>query len=319
MISAGRFIVIALGGNAFQSKSDKGTVEEYWKNAYSAADVIVKLVEDGYRVAVTHGNGPQVGVIAELIALGERYKGLPPMSLDIAGAMSQGWLGYILQQAIYNKLYEKKLIPSVIKGVVTVITQTVVRGDDPDFKNPSKFIGPWYNEEEVKRLTEEHGWFFRPDPRGGYRRVVPSPDPIIQVEIDAIKTLLNNNYVIIADGGGGIPVVRENGKLAGIEGVVDKDLGAERMATALGADVLLILTDVDHAYVDYGTSRAKALRELTLSEAIKYYSEGHFKPGSMGPKILAAIRFIQNGGKLAIIGNLRNAQEAIRGELGTWI
>lgn len=312
-------VVIAFGGNAFQSKGDKGTVEDYWRNAYKAAEIVSKMIEEGYRVVVTHGNGPQVGLLAEWMLLGLRHKSTPPMSLDIAGAMTQGWLGYILQQAIQNKLREKGLIPSRVKGVVTIVTQTLVRRDDPDFKDPTKYIGPWYEKEEADKLSKEYGWIFKPDPRGGYRRVVPSPDPIIQVEIEAIKTLVNNGFIVIADGGGGVPVYEENGLLRGVEGVIDKDLGAERMASALGADILLILTDVDYAYLNYGTPSQQPIRQLTASEAMKYYNEGHFKPGSMGPKILAGIRFVRNGGKLAIISSLNNALQALRGEAGTRI
>lgn len=312
-------IVVAFGGNAFQSKSDKGTIEDYWRNAYTAAEIIVKLIQDEYRVIVTHGNGPQVGIIAEWMTLGLKYKNISPMSLDVAGAMSQGWLGYILQQALYNKLTEKKLIPRKVKGVVTIVTQTLVRKDDPDFQNPSKYIGPWYDRAEAEKLSSEYGWIFKPDPRGGYRRVVPSPDPIAQIELDAVKLLVENGFIVIADGGGGVPVIEENNKLIGVEGVIDKDLGAERLASALKADVLLILTDVDYAYLNYGTPEAKPLRELTASEALRYYEQGHFKPGSMGPKILAGVRFVLNGGKLAVIAHLMQALDALRGKAGTRI
>jgi len=318
-MSSSKLVVVAFGGNAFQSKGDKGTVEDYWRNAYRAAETIVRLVEEGYRVVVTHGNGPQVGILAELMMMGYKERNIPPMTLDIAGAMTQGWLGYILQQAIYNKLKEKGLLGTKVKGVVTVVTQTLVRGDDPDFKDPSKYIGPWYEKEEAEKLSRELGWVFKPDPRGGYRRVVPSPDPIIQVEIEAIKKLVESGFIVIADGGGGVPVVEDGGKLRGVEAVIDKDLGAERMATALGANILLILTDVDAAYINYGTPNAKPIREITASEALKLYREGHFKPGSMGPKVLAGIRFVQNGGELAIIAHLNKALEAIRGESGTRI
>lgn len=312
-------MVVAFGGNAFQSKGDRGVVEDYWRNAYTAAEVVVRLVEDGYRVVVTHGNGPQVGLIAEWMVLGLKMRNTPPMTLDIAGAMSQGWLGYILQQAIFNKLRERGLIPGRVRGVVTVITQTLVRKDDPAFSNPSKYIGLWYEREEAEKLCREYGWVFKQDPRGGYRRVIPSPDPIIQVEIDAIRSLLENGFVVIADGGGGVPVVEEGGKIVGVEAVIDKDLGAERMATALRADVLLILTDIDAAYLDYGKPEAKPLRLITASEALRYLQEGHFKPGSMGPKVLAGVRFVQSGGKVAIIAHLKQAVEALRGEAGTRI
>jgi len=318
-VEKGGLIVIAFGGNAFQSKGDKGAIEDYWRNAYIAADTILKLIVDGYRVVVTHGNGPQAGILAELFMLGLKSKGVPPMTLDVIGAMTQGWLGYILQQALYNRLREQGLLGTSVKGVVTVVTQTLVRKDDPDFSDPSKYIGPWYEKEEAEKLAREFGWIFKPDPRGGYRRVVPSPDPIIQVEIEAIKTLVENGYVVIADGGGGIPVIDENGVLKGVEGVIDKDLGAERMATALKADALLILTDVDAAYINYGKPDAKPIREIKASEALRLYREGHFKPGSMGPKILAGIRFVQNGGKLAVIAHLKQASEALKGESGTRI
>ena len=319
LVEPGSLVVVALGGNAFQSKGDRGTVEDYWRNAYTSAEFLSRLVEEGYKVVVTHGNGPQVGIIAEWMALGMKHKGTPPMSLDIAGAMTQGWLGYLLQQALHNKLVEKKLLPIRVKGVVTVVTQTVVRKDDPAFKDPTKYIGPWYEREEAEKLAKEHGWVFKPDPRGGYRRVVPSPDPVIQVEIEAIKKLVEAGFIVIADGGGGIPVVEEGGGLRGVEAVIDKDLGAERMATALRADALLILTDVDYAYINYGTPEARPLRVVKASEALKYYEEGHFKPGSMGPKILAGIRFVRNGGKVAIVARLDKAYEALMGETGTAI
>jgi carbamate kinase len=310
-------VVVAFGGNAFQTKGDRGTVEDYWKNAYIAADTVVKLVEEGYSVVITHGNGPQVGVIAEWMALGLKEKGIPPMSLDVAGAMTQGWLGYMLQQAIYNKLCEKNLIPGKVKGVVTIITQTLIRTDDPAFQNPTKYIGPWYEKEEAEKLARELKWVIKPDPRGGYRRVVSSPDPVMQVEIEAIRKLVEEGFIVICNGGGGIPVAEENNRLCGSEAVIDKDLGAERVATALRADILLILTDIEYAYLNYGTKNAKPLTQIVASEALKYYEEGHFKPGSMGPKILAAVRFIRNGGKVAIIAHLTKALSALRGESGT--
>jgi carbamate kinase len=310
-------VVMAFGGNAFQSKSDRGTVEDYWKNAYIAADTVVKLVEEGYKVVVTHGNGPQVGIIAEWMALSLKEKNIPPMSLDITGAMTQGWLGYILQQAIYNKLCEKNLIPDKVRGVVTIITQTLIKADDPAFQNPTKYIGHWYEKEEAEKLAREFKWIFKSDPRGGYRRVVPSPDPVMQVEIEAIRELVEEGFIVICNGGGGIPVVKEGNKLRGFEAVIDKDLGAEKVATTLRADILLILTDIEYVYLNYDTRNAKPLTQIFASEALKYYKEGHFKPGSMEPKVLAAVRFVQNGGKVAIIAHLTKALEALRGESGT--
>lgn len=320
MAEEGKLIVVALGGNAFQTKGDKGTPEEYWRNAYTAAEFISMLIEEGYEVVITHGNGPQVGIIAEWMMSGYKEKGIPPMTLDIAGAMSQGWLGYLLQQALYNKLREKGLLGTKVKGVVTIVTQTLVDRNDPAFSDPTKYIGPWYEKVEAEKLAREFGWVFKPDPRGGYRRVVPSPDPQRQIEIDAIKLLAKNGFVVIADGGGGVPVYfDEKGNLRGVEAVIDKDLGAERMASAIGADILLILTDVEKAYLNYGREDQKPLDVITASEALEYYKQGHFKPGSMGPKILAGIRFVKNGGKVAIIAHLQKAYEAIKGLTGTRI
>ena len=319
MSKDGKFIVVAFGGNAFQTKGEKGTPEDYWKNAYRSAEFLIKIIKEGYKIAITHGNGPQVGIIAEWMMAGLKTKGLPPMTLDIAGAMSQGWLGYLLQQALYNKLLEHNLLGNKVKGVVTIVTQVLVNKDDPAFRNPTKYIGPWYDEEEAKRIAKEFGWIMKPDPRGGWRRVVPSPDPVGPVEIDAIKKLVDEGFIVIASGGGGIPVVKEDNRLKGVEAVIDKDLAGERLATALGAETFLILTDVEKVYLYYGTPKQKPVDIMTVSEAEKYYKEGHFKPGSMGPKVLAGIRFVRNGGKQAIIGHLFKAYEALKGLSGTRI
>lgn len=315
-----KLIVVALGGNAFQSKNDRGLPEDYWKNAYRSAEFITRIVKEGYRVVITHGNGPQVGIIAEWMLSGMVNKNLPVMTLDIAGAMSQGWLGYLLQQSIHNKLLEEKLIGSVVKGVVTIITQTIVERDDPAFNDPTKYIGPWYSDSEARELIEKFNWVMKPDPRGGWRRVVPSPDPRGHVEIDIVKKLVSDNYIVIASGGGGIPVyIEPEGWLNGVEAVIDKDLAGERLASAIDADVLMILTDVDRVYLNYGKPSQKPLYRLTLSEAKKYYNEGYFPPGSMGPKVLAAIRFIENGGERAIIAHLHEAYSALTSNSGTHI
>jgi len=314
-----KFLVVAFGGNAFQTKGEKGTPEDYWRNAYRSAEFLIKIIEEGYKIAITHGNGPQVGIIAEWMMAGLKLKNLPPMTLDIAGSMTQGWLGYLIQQSLYNKLLEKGLLGKKVKGVVTVVTQVLVDKNDPAFQNPTKYIGPWYEEAEAKRISEELGWVMKPDPRGGWRRVVPSPDPIGPVEIEAIKRLVGEGFIVIASGGGGIPVVKEDGVLKGVEAVIDKDLAGERLATALGASTFLILTDVEKVYLNYGKPDQKPIDVMTVSEAKKYLEEGHFKPGSMGPKILASIRFIENGGKVAIIGHLKKAYEALKGVSGTRI
>lgn len=312
-----KLVVVALGGNAFQSRGDRGTPEEYWRNAYRAADVVARLVEKGYRVVVTHGNGPQVGVVVEwMYALASR---IPPMTLDIAGAMTQGWLGYILQQALRNTLAQRRLLGRVVRGVVTVVNQVRVDPRDPAFSNPTKFIGPWYSGEEAKRLARERGWVMKPDPRGGWRRVVPSPDPIENIERDAVEALVDAGFVVIASGGGGVPVVEEGGALRGVEAVIDKDLAAERLASALRASMLVILTDVDGVYLNYGTPHARRLGTVRVGELERYYEEGHFPPGSMGPKVLAAIRFIRSGGERAVIAHLSEGVEAVEGRAGTHV
>ena len=314
-----KFLVVAFGGNAFQTKGEKGTPEDYWRNAYRSAEFLIKILEEGYKIAITHGNGPQVGIIAEWMMAGLRVKDLPPMTLDIAGSMTQGWLGYLIQQSLYNKLMEKGLLGKKVKGVVTVVTQVLVDKNDPAFQNPTKYIGPWYEGGEAKKIASELGWVMKPDPRGGWRRVVPSPDPIGPIEIEAVKRLVEEGFVVIASGGGGIPVIKEDGALKGVEAVIDKDLAGERLATALGASTFLILTDVEKVYLNYGRPDQKPIDVMTVSEARKYLEEGHFKPGSMGPKVLASIRFIENGGKVAIIGHLKKAYEALKGESGTRI
>lgn len=312
-------IVIALGGNAFQSKGDRGSVEEYWRNAENCAESIVKIIEEGYSVVLTHGNGPQVGVIAEWMVLG-RERGLEVMTLDIAVAMTQGWLGYLLQRSIYNKLVERGLLGSVVKGVVTLVTQTLVDRNDEAFKDPTKFIGPWYEkEEDIASYASKYGWVYKRDPRGGFRRVVASPKPMSHVEIDAVLKLANEGFVVIASGGGGIPVYLDGkGCLRGVEAVVDKDLAGEILAHRLGADIYMILTDVEKVYINYGKEGQRQIDEVKVSEALRLYREGHFPPGSMGPKVLACINFVKNGGKAAVIAHLSKAYEALKRKTGTW-
>ncbi len=311
------FIMMALGGNAFQTKGEKGTPENYWRNAQRAAKAIVRVVKEGYKVVITHGNGPQVGAIIEWMEAGKEKA--PPMTMDIAGAMTQGWLGYLLMQCLRNELARQGLLGSRVKGVVAIVNQVLVDRNDPAFHNPTKYIGPYYSEEEAKKLAQEKGWVMKPDPRGGWRRVVPSPDPIDNIEKEAVKTLVENGWIVIASGGGGIPVIEENGVLQGVEAVIDKDLAGERLATALGCGMLVILTDVEKVYLNFGKPDAKPIDAMTVSEAEKYYREGQFPPGSMGPKVLAAIRFVKNGGLEARIGHLYHAYEVVKGLSGTRI
>ncbi len=309
-------MVVALGGNAFQSKGERGTIEDYLRNASYAAKAIAYLVEKGYRVVVTHGNGPQVGVLLEWMERGKDVA--PPMPMDVANAMTQGWLGYVLMQAITRELCERGLLDRV-KGVVALVTRVVVDANDPAFTNPTKFVGPYYSEEEAKRLAKEKGWVMKPDPRGGWRRVVPSPMPVDVVEWRAVKELVDSGWIAISVGGGGIPVVRDGCGYRGVEAVIDKDLASAVLATKLGASRLLIFTDVDYAYIDFGKPSARPIKEMNIEEARELLARGVFGEGSMAPKIRAAIYFVEHGGKEARIGHLKKAREVIDGVSGTRI
>ncbi len=306
-------IVVALGGNAILRKGQKGTVEEQWSNIRRATALLAELVEEGYRLVITHGNGPQVGnLLVMMDAVKDR---IPPLTMDIAGAMTQGWIGYMIQQALINELRRRDIwLP-----VVTIVTQILVDKEDPSFSNPTKYVGPYYTEEEARRLAEEKGWTMRRDPRGGWRRVVPSPEPLGIVERNAIRHLVREGYIVIASGGGGIPVVMEGAEFRGVEAVIDKDLAAQLLANSLGAEILLILTDVPGVALNYGKPGERWLRRVSLEEVEEYYRQGHFPPGSMGPKILAAARFLRGGGRRAIICALEDAVECVAGRKGTEI
>ena len=306
-------IVIALGGNAIKKADEKGTAEQQFRNVKTTCKHILEIIKKGYRVVITHGNGPQVGNL--LIQQEEAKKIVPPQPLDILGAMTQGQIGYMLQQTLTNYLKKAGLnIP-----VVTVITQVLVNKDDPDFKDPSKPVGPFYTKKEAEKLVKEKDYIIkkvRPG-RKAYRRVVPSPDPIAIIEKDVIKMLVNSGAIVIAAGGGGIPVIKENDQLKGVEAVIDKDLASEKLAEIVNADIFLILTDIEKVKLNFGKPNEKDLNKLTITEAEKYLKEGHFLPGSMKPKVIACIRFLKAGGKKAIITALNKAVEALEGKTGT--
>ena len=312
-IKMGKTIVIALGGNAIKRAEEEGTAEQQLRNVKITCKHILEIIKRGYRVVITHGNGPQVGNL--LIQQEEASKLVPPQPLDILGAMTQGQIGYMLQQTLINYLREEKLnIP-----VATIITQVLVDKDDPDFNNPSKPVGPFYTRKEAEKLIEEKGYIIkkvRPG-RKAYRRVVPSPDPIGIIEKDVIKMLVDAGFIVIASGGGGIPVINQNGQLRGVEAVIDKDLAGERLAEIVDADIFLILTDVEKVKLNFRKPNEKDLDKLTIAEAEKYLEEGHFLPGSMEPKVKACIRFLKAGGEKAIITSLDKAIEALEGKTGT--
>ena len=304
--------VIALGGNALIKPGQKGTIYEQFANTRETVKSIVKIIKDGWDVVLTHGNGPQVGAILLQNQAGRDL--VPPMPLGICVAESQGLIGYMIQQCLSNALRKE----GIKKDVVTIITQVLVDDNDPAFENPTKPIGPYFDEKQALKLLKDG--YQMTKQKNGWRIVVPSPDPKAIVEADVIKNLLDSGVIVIAAGGGGLPVVERKGwGLDGREAVVDKDLSAERLAEDIGANLLLILTDVPYVYLNYGSEKQRALKEVKLEEIRKYYEDGHFPAGSMGPKVLAAIRFLENGGERAIIADIDHAWEALKGETGTHI
>ena len=293
-----RIAVIALGGNAILTPDEKGSVKEQLKRVQNTVKQLKVLLEK-YRLVITHGNGPQVGNL--LIQQELAKKKIPPMPLDVCDAMTQGQIGYFLQMNVRNQLE---------RPVISVVTQLLVDENDPSFKNPTKPIGPYYHKKILKKMIKE------PE---GWRRVVPSPKPKKIIEIDEIKTLVNKEVIVIACGGGGVPVIMKKRKLTGVEAVIDKDYASEKLATQLKAECLIFLTDVDYVYLNYGKRNQKPLKKITMKQAEKYLREGHFKEGSMKPKIEASIDFLKNGGKKAIITNLLDIEKTLSSKSGTII
>ena len=307
-------IMVSLGGNAILKHTDKGTAKEQLDNIKKTSSIIVKLLNKNYHIGLTHGNGPQVGDI--LLAYDLSKKTLPPMPLDICVAQSQGMIGYMLQISLQNALKNA----AIKKSVVTIVTQTMVHQDDPRLKKPSKPIGPFYTAMEASINQEKMGWSLVNDGGHGYRRVVPSPLPIGFVEESSIKSLFDEGELVIAAGGGGIPVVEnKDGGFQGIEAVVDKDYTASLLASLIKAEILLILTDVKKVALNYGTPSQRDLNHLNVSEASEHLKKGYFPTGNMGPKIESIINFLENGGKRAIITSLENVFDALEGDAGTTI
>ena len=309
-------ILVALGGNAILKHRDSGTSQEQLTRLADTANQLIKLVLDGHHISMTHGNGPQVGDILLLYELGK--KTLPSMPLDVCGAESQGQIGYMFQQSMSNALKRAGLnIP-----IVTVLTQTLVDANDDALKNPTKPIGPYYNASQAEALRKEKGWTMVNDNGRGFRRIVPSPNPVSVVESRIIKELFDMGVITIHSGGGGIPVVCEkDGSVHGVEAVIDKDLTASLMAIALQVDLFLILTDVERVFLNYGKPNEVPLDKLTTSECEKHMAEGQFPSGSMGPKIEAAKRFVLGSakGRKAIITSLDRALDALSGKTGTLV
>ena len=301
-------IVIALGGNALGN-----TPYEQLKLVTETAKPIVDLIEQGNEVVIAHGNGPQVGMINLGMATAAEAKTIKSdMPFPECGAMSQGYIGYHLQNAIGNELAAR----GMSKDVATVVTQVLVDENDPAFQNPTKPIGAFYDKETAERIAAEKGYTMVEDAGRGYRQVVPSPKPVDVIEKNMVRTLIEAGNVVITVGGGGIPVVRKDGKLYGVPAVIDKDFASAKLAELVHADALVILTAVDRVCINWGKPNQKSLDEMSVEEAEKYCGEGHFAPGSMLPKVKAAISFAKTGGN-AIIASLENAGAAVKGESGT--
>ena len=306
-------VVIALGGNALLRRGDEDSAEVMRKNARMAAERVADIAAEGWEAVITHGNGPQVGRI--LLQNEAARDWVSPMPLDVCGAESQGQIGYLLQVTIGDVFYER----GMERPVVTVLTFTRVPLNDPAFHSPTKPIGPHYDEAQAKRLAAERGWHVSPGPQGQWRRVVPSPRPYSIVEAPVIRQLAESGVIVIAAGGGGVPVIEEGPRLVGVEAVVDKDLASAILARDVGAEVLLICTDVEGVYERYGQPDQRLIDRLTSDEAEGMVSDGTLPAGSMGPKVEAAVGFLRAGGSRTIIASLDEAPEALRGHAGTTI
>jgi len=296
--------VIALGGNAILKKGEDSSIAKQFENTQKALKPLITIIKNN-SIVITHGSGPQVG---QLLLQD------PNMPLDVLDAETEGQLGYLIQQCIYNLFRENK----IKRNVVSILTQVLINKKDNAFKNPSKFIGPFYNKKQSE-LLKKKGFIIKEDIGRGYRRVVASPKPLIIIEADVIRDLLNKNIVVIAVGGGGIPVNYENNKLKGVEAVIDKDLASACLANGIKADTFIMITDVDKVYLNFKKKNQQELNGVKLSELKRYYKEGHFPAGSMGPKIEAAINFLNNKGKKVIITNINNIEKALKGRAGTII
>jgi carbamate kinase len=312
-----KIAVVAIGGNSLIKSKQHQTVEDQYEAAKETTRHIADMIEAGWDVAIGHGNGPQVGFILRRSEIAAKVEGMHEVPLDVCGADSQGAIGYALQQTLQNELYRR----GIQKPVCTVITQVLVDREDPAFKNPTKPIGGFMDEPEANRRASEMGWTVVEDAGRGWRRVVASPDPKEIVELESIQTLVNAGVVVISVGGGGIPVIdRGQGVYAGVAAVIDKDFGSSLLARNIGADLFLISTAVEKVALNFGKPDEQWIDRITLEEARRYLAEGtHFAKGSMAPKIEAIIRFLENGGKQAIITNPENIGRALRGETGTSI
>ncbi len=309
--SSSETLVIALGGNALRKKGEDFSVETQYRNVLRSMQNLRPLFTPDRRIAITHGNGPQVGLEFHRNILARDW--YPPYPLDVLNADTQGWIGYL----IVNALHQVFLEHGIRRQATAVVTRVEVDPEDPAFQNPTKPIGDFYSEEEARRLQEVLGLPMREDAGRGWRAVVPSPWPRHVVEAPVIQELVQKGVVTVAVGGGGIPVVRRDHGYQGVPAVIDKDRASAVLALEIGARRLIILTEVDRVYLNFGTPQAQPLEHLTLREAEQYLAEGHFPPGNMGPKIEAAIHFLRHGGQEVIITSIERAHQALQGLAGT--
>ncbi|NLH93495.1 MAG: carbamate kinase [Candidatus Cloacimonetes bacterium] len=308
--------VLALGGNAIIKAGEEGTIGQQFANTRDSLGGIVELIRQGYKLAITHGNGPQVGNLLRQQEAGEK-EGIAPLPLGVLNAATEGSMGYMIEQSLQNKLH----LSGIDKDVITIISQVVVDRDDPSMLNPTKYVGStYYTAQQAEELKNTLGWTLKEDAGKGYRRVVPSPLPQRIVPAHTVKELVHRGEIVIAVGGGGIPVyVQDDGTYEGVDAVIDKDFASALLAVNIDADLFVILTGVDKVSVDYGKPSQRDLDVMSMEEASRYYQEGQFPAGSMGPKIKAAIDFLERGGKEVLITSIDRIVDAFAGKTGTRI
>src|SRR5512140_144741 len=308
-----RTALIAVGGNSLIRAGEKGSIPEQRANTARTAHGIVRLLEAGYGRVVTHGNGPQVGAaLLRSERASDQVYGHP---LDVCDATTQAGIGYMLRQSLFNELAKK----GASRSVVTVLTQVVVSADDPAMKKPTKPVGPFYSQAEAEEKRRTLGWQIVEDAARGWRRVVPSPEPLAIVEEDVIRTLVHHGALVVTVGGGGIPVVKDGGELKGCEAVIDKDRASALLAARLGVDTFIISTDAECVYADFKKPTQRAIRQATAAEMRELYEAGQFPPGNMGPKIQSALRFLEADGREVIITSYEYLWDAVNGKAGTRI
>lgn len=308
-----KLAVVAIGGNSLIKGPDRQAIPDQWEAMRETCTHIAAMIDQGWDVAITHGNGPQVGFILLRSELASHV--LHTVPLDVCGADTQGAIGYMAQVSLEAALAQR----GIRKRTVTVVTRVVVDREDPAFRGPTKPIGPFYTQEQAERYRKERGWVVAEDAGRGWRRLVPSPRPLEILETDAIKSLLQAGFVVVGVGGGGIPVIREDGRLRGVEAVIDKDLASSLLARTVGANLLLISTAVERVALYYKQPGERFLDRVTLPEAKRYLAQGHFAPGSMGPKIQAAIEYLEAGGKEVLITAPEAVERSLAGTTGTRI